>query len=49
MFLGIMICFIKFSRNSELVVMVLIGMFIRDILKLIFVIVIGVLIFIVFL
>ena len=33
MFLGIMICFTKFSRNSESVAMVSTGMSIRDILK----------------
>ena len=49
MFLGIMICFTKFSRNSESVAMVSAGMSIRDILKPILAIAIGAAIFIVFL
>ena len=49
MFLGIMICFTKFSRNSESVAMVSTGMSIRDILKPILAIAIGASIFIVFL
>ena len=49
MFLGIMICFTKFSRNSESVAMVSIGMSIKDILKPILAIAIGAAIFIVFL
>ena len=49
MFLGIMICFTKFSRNSESVAMVSIGMSIRAILKPILAIAIGAAIFIVFL
>ena len=49
MFLGIMICFTKFSRNSESVAMVSTGMSIRDILKPILAIAIGAAIFIVFL
>ena len=49
MFLGIMICFTKFSRNSESVAMVSTGMSIRDILKPILAIAIGASIFIIFL
>ena len=49
MFLGIMICFTKFSRNSESVAMVSTGMSIRAILKPILAIAIGAAIFIVFL
>ena len=49
MFLGIMICFTKFSRNSESVAMVSPGMSIRAILKPILAIAIGAAIFIVFL
>ena len=49
MFLGIMICFTKFSRNSESVAMVSAGMSIKDILKPILAIAIGAAIFIVFL
>ena len=41
MFLGIMICFTKFSRNSESVAMVSTGMSIRAILKPILAIAIG--------
>ena len=48
-FLGIMICFTKFSRNSESVAMVSTGMSIRAILKPILAIAIGAAIFIVFL
>jgi len=49
MFLGIMICFTKFSRNSESVAMVSTGMSIGAILKPILAIAIGAAIFIVFL
>ena len=49
MFFGIMICFTKFSRNSESVAMVSAGMSIKDILKPILAIAIGAAIFIVFL
>lgn len=49
MFLGIMICFTKFSRNSESVAMISTGMSIRSILKPIMAIAMGAAIFILFL